>query len=183
MSKSAAGLRSRLDSASDLRSVVRTMKSLAASSIGQYQKSVHALADYYHTVELGLGACLRVERPKAVRGERLARDKSAVVDAVVFGSDQGLVGQFNDIVADNAVEALASRAGHARVWAVGTRVHSRLAQAGLEPAGAFEVPSSVDGVALLVEQILVKTQAGNDRLAATELHLFYNHASGSGASF
>jgi hypothetical protein len=46
-------------SAGDLQSVVRTMKAVAASSIGQYEKSVRALADYYRTVELGLGACFR----------------------------------------------------------------------------------------------------------------------------
>ena len=32
----------------------------------------------------------------------------ALIGAVVFGSDQGLVGQFNDIVADYAVKELAS---------------------------------------------------------------------------
>jgi F-type H+/Na+-transporting ATPase subunit alpha len=32
---------------------------LAASSIGQYEQSVRALGDYYHTVELGLGVCFR----------------------------------------------------------------------------------------------------------------------------
>jgi len=35
------------------------MKVVAASSIGQYDKSVAALADYYRTVALGLDACLR----------------------------------------------------------------------------------------------------------------------------
>jgi CheY-like chemotaxis protein len=33
------------DAAGDLRSVVRTMKALAASNIGQYERSVCALAD------------------------------------------------------------------------------------------------------------------------------------------
>jgi len=31
-----------------------------------------------------------------------------VIGAVVFGSDQGLVGQFNDVVADFAVKTLGS---------------------------------------------------------------------------
>ena len=35
------------------------MKAVAASSIGQYEESVRALADYYRAVELGLGACFR----------------------------------------------------------------------------------------------------------------------------
>ena len=59
MSDTTASLRRKIDSAGDLQSVVRTMKSLAASSIGQYEQSVRALADYYRTVELGFGACFR----------------------------------------------------------------------------------------------------------------------------
>ena len=89
----------------DLQSVVRTMKALAASSIGQYERSVRALADYYRTVELGLGACLRHERAGGLdERTKAASPTPAAIGAVVFGSDQGLVGQFNDVVADDAVE-------------------------------------------------------------------------------
>ena len=42
MSDTTASLRRKIDSAGDLQSVVRTMKALAASSIGQYEKSVRA---------------------------------------------------------------------------------------------------------------------------------------------
>ena len=63
MSDTTASLRRKIDSAGDLQSVVRTMKALAASSIGQYEKSVRALADYYRTVELGLGVCFRESEP------------------------------------------------------------------------------------------------------------------------
>ena len=65
MSDTTESLRRKISSAGDLQSVVRTMKALAASSIGQYEKSVRALADYYRTVELGLGACFREYRPAA----------------------------------------------------------------------------------------------------------------------
>lgn len=59
MSDNTESLRRKIGKAGDLQSVVRTMKAVAASNIGQYEKSVIALADYYHTVELGLGACFR----------------------------------------------------------------------------------------------------------------------------
>jgi F-type H+-transporting ATPase subunit gamma len=36
------------------------------------------------------------------------------IGAVVFGSDQGLVGQFNDVVADYAVKTLAALPAKAR---------------------------------------------------------------------
>ena len=63
MSDTTASLRRKIDSAGDLRSVVRTMKALAASNIGQYEKAVRALADYYRSVELGLGVCFRRRAP------------------------------------------------------------------------------------------------------------------------
>ena len=63
MSDTTASLRRKIARAGDLQSVVRTMKAVAASSIGQYEKSVRALADYYRTVELGLGACFRESGP------------------------------------------------------------------------------------------------------------------------
>jgi len=131
MSDTTASLRRQITSASDLQSVVRTMKALAASSIGQYETSVRALADYYRTVELGLSACLRAREPAAVLAERDAPADAGAISALVFGSDQGLVGQFNDVVADYAIAALAALPGQAEVWAVGERVHARLADAGL----------------------------------------------------
>jgi F0F1-type ATP synthase gamma subunit len=53
MSDTTASLRRKINSAGDLQSVVRTMKALAASSIGQYEQSVRALADYYRTWSWG----------------------------------------------------------------------------------------------------------------------------------
>ena len=59
MSDSLETLHRKIDSATELDSVVRTMKALAASSIVQYERAVHSLDDYYRTVELGLVAWLR----------------------------------------------------------------------------------------------------------------------------
>src|SRR5580693_222415 len=101
MSDTQASLQRKISSAGDLQSVVRTMKALAASSIGQYEKSVLALADYDRTVELGLSVCFRNREAAALEAGR--PDAGAkVVSAIVFGSDQGLVGQFNDVLADFA---------------------------------------------------------------------------------
>lgn len=114
MSDSTAGLRRKISSAGDLQSVVRTMKTLAASSIGQYEKSVRALADYNRTVELGLGACLWASGVLAPPTGRQGPADAGGIGAVVFGSDQGLVGQFNDVVADFAVTTHATMPGKVR---------------------------------------------------------------------
>ena len=136
MSDTTASLRRKIAGAGDLQSVVRTMKAVAASSIGQYEKSVSALADYYRAVELGLGACFRESGPAPLIAERKGQNDAGAIGAVVFGSDQGLVGQFNDVVADFAIKTLAALPGKPQVWAVGERVHERLADAGLPLIGS-----------------------------------------------
>lgn len=175
MSETTESLRRKIESAGDLQSVVRTMKALAASSIGQYENSVRALADYYRTVELGLSACFRGSGPPSSTAKGTKTDPDAV-GAVVFGSDQGLVGQFNEIVADDAMEVLGALHGRAQVWAVGQRVYARLADAGLPLMGLFPVPSSVQAIAPLVGQILVAGETHHGRHEITELHLFYNRS-------
>ncbi len=52
-------LRRKLTGAGDLKSVVRTMKTMAASNIGQYESAVNSLGDYYRTVTLGVIALFR----------------------------------------------------------------------------------------------------------------------------
>lgn len=180
MSDTTGSLRRKIDSAGDLQSVVRTMKALAASSIGQYEKSVRALGDYYRTVELGLGACFRASESSAMVVERNGHADADAIGAVIFGSDQGLVGQFNDVVADFTVKTLAALPGQPKVWAVGERIHARLTDAGLRPLGLFTVPGSVQEITPLIGQILVEHETHQARAEVTELHLFYNRpASGA----
>ena len=63
MSGTIESLTRKISGAADLEAVVRSMKALAASSIGQYQKAVHSLDEYATTVELALTACLRQAGP------------------------------------------------------------------------------------------------------------------------
>ncbi|MBN1866220.1 F0F1 ATP synthase subunit gamma [Candidatus Sumerlaeota bacterium] len=183
MSDTMASLRRKIGGAGDLQSVVRTMKAVAASSVGQYENSVRALADYYRAVELGLSACFRRNGSEPLMAEQKRQTGSGAVGAIVFGSDQGLVGRFNDAVADHAVKILATLPGaKPEVWAVGERVHARLTDAGLSPIGLFTVPNSVRAITPLVGQILVESEARRSQGGVAALHLFYNRPA-SGATY
>jgi F-type H+-transporting ATPase subunit gamma len=174
MSDTSASMRRKIAGAGDLQSVVRTMKTVAASGIGQYEKSVSALAGYYRAVEFGLGVCFRESGPAPPIAARKEKAGARAIGAVVFGSDQGLVGQFNDVVADFAVQTLAAMPGKPEVWAVGERVHERLADAGLPLMGVFTVPNSVRAITPLVGRILLENEARQGRDELAELHLFHN---------
>lgn len=173
MSDSLAHLRRKIGSATELQSVVRTMKALAAASIGQYEQSVLALSDYSRTVERGLGVCFRqaAATVSALPPAVAHRDATGIV---VFGSDQGLVGQFNDIVTEHALHTLAGIQGKTTVWAVGERVNARLADAGITTAGMFSLPISVQAITPLVWEILVATQDPGGAGRESSLYLCYN---------
>ena len=172
MSDTLASLRRKIGGAGDLKSVVRSMKALAASSVGQYEKSVLALADYGRTLELGLAVCMRNRDAAEPAGKPHTSAKA--VTAIVFGSDQGLVGQFNDVLAEFVARALEPLPGEKQVWAVGERVQSRLADAGHPPVGLFNVPTSVNAITPLVGRILVESDAHHGPGEIAELYLFHN---------
>jgi F-type H+-transporting ATPase subunit gamma len=180
MSDSLESLSRKMGGARDLASVVRTMKALAASSIGQYEAAVRSLEDYYRSVELGLVAC--VQNHQTVPIVDIKEKQAGPIGALVFGSDQGLVGQFNDVLADFTVRALTAMPGEKQVWAVGERVRSRLADAGLPIAGFFPVPNSVAAITPLVGEIQVELEKSRAAGTSAGIYLFHNRP-GSGATY
>jgi F-type H+-transporting ATPase subunit gamma len=178
-----ADLSRRIGGAVELQGVVRTMKAVAASNIGQYEQAVRAVKQYYRSVELGLRVCFHQGAAPSAASDVAARPAStSPVRAVVFGSDQGLVGAFNAVVANDTVATLAALPGTSQVWAVGERVYTRLAEAGLSMQGLFRVPASTAAITPLVGQILVACEKAQDAGQAAELRLFYNRST-SGAGY
>ena len=151
------------------------MKALAASSIGQYEKAVQSLDHYYRTIELGLGACLRKAGPSLPAQARHRRD-GAPVGAVIFGSDQGLVGRFNEVLVEFAMGKLKGVPGKTKkIWAVGERIQALMADSGLTQAALLPVPTSVYAITPLVGQILIEIEAARERGEIVDVYLFHNH--------
>jgi F-type H+-transporting ATPase subunit gamma len=174
MSGTIESLTRKISGATDLEAVVRSMKALAASSIGQYQKAVRSLDEYAKTVELALTASLR-QAGTGYDTAEAGHNKKHRIGAIVFGSDQGLVGRFNELVVDYAVKTLKAQPGTiAKIWPLGERIHALLADAGQPTAGILPVPSSVNAITGLVGQILIDVEATRERGEVGEVYLFHN---------
>ena len=158
MSDTTASLRRKINNAGELGSVVRTMKAMAASSIGQYENAVRSLDDYYRTVQLGLVAGLRQGGSPGVT-TRAEQKEAGAIGAVVFGSDQGLVGQFNEVMAEFVVNTLEKLPGKKTAWAVGERIQSHLAATDLLRGERFILPSSISAITPLARIWLNLTNA------------------------
>jgi F-type H+-transporting ATPase subunit gamma len=173
MSDSAQSLSRKIAGATDLQGVVRSMKALAASSITQYEKAVASLDDYYRTLELALSACFRTAGPDALPMTQSARPKKS--GAVIFGSDQGLVGGFNEVVVDFATSTLSAMPGKlGKLWAVGDRVRALLSGTALTSDDRLVVPSSIHAITSLVGQLLIDIDTAIETGEVTEVYVFHN---------
>jgi F-type H+-transporting ATPase subunit gamma len=175
MSESMEILRRKIHSAEQLGSVVGTMKALAAASIVQYERAVHSLSDYYHAIELGLCACFRTRTPVIPEAENRSTSYKPTTRAIVFGSDQGLVGQFNDHLAAFVSSELKRASADKKIVAIGERISARLQDAGFSIGWSYTVPNSVMGITSLVSQILID-QENTSQMGET--YVFHNRPVG-----
>jgi F-type H+-transporting ATPase subunit gamma len=169
MSGASEELGRKIGSARDLRSIVRSMKAVAASNIGQYETAVTALHEYYRTVELAVRACSGVV---AKASSPSLPSASNPVGVVVFGSDQGLVGRFNEVLAEFVHHTLGAPAGGlTQIWVVGERLEGLLAGPNQR---LFPVPNSVEAVADLVGKLIVELAVAEQAGKVQDLYLFHN---------
>ena len=174
-------LRTKIEGAHDLKSVVRSMKAMAAANINQYETAVTSLGDYYHTVALGIVAYFSEEKIEKIEPNKTGPRKEENICAIVFGSDQGLVGQFNNTLADYVVTSLLALTGKKEVWVVGERIQSLLADAGFGSTKYFSMPESINAITQLVGQILVQSEENFHMKNINEFYVFHNKPnSGSG---
>ena len=166
--------------AQDIKSVVRAMKAMAAANITQYELAVAALGEYYRTVALGLVAYFASE-PRGPKTPAPPPPKAPPprICALVFGSDQGLVGSFNSALANFVDQALHARPGPKEVWAVGERVQLLLADQGLPVTAKFAVPGSIKAITPLVGKLLLQAQQNLADGELTEFYVFHNQPTGA----
>ena len=172
----------RSKSAEDLQSIVTTMKTMAAAKIWHYEQAVAALAEYERTVELGLQIALR-ERTEGVEIARPTLENR--LGAIILGSDQGLVGRFNDHVARYAIDkmkAMGADPAYRHLIAVGRRLRRRLETERQPIAAHFDMPSSIAGLRPTIQAMMAWLERWQSEQAIDCIMLFFNRPL-SGASY
>lgn len=169
-------------SAEDLASVVRMMKTLAAVSIRQYEEAVESLRDYYRNVEDGLRMLLWESHA----------DDLTVFDqplnprelAVVFGSDQGMCGQFNQQIVSYVSERFTDSVGptaktydlesQPMLIAVGHRCAGLLEEAGFDVAATLSEAGSAAAVIDCVQELLTVIDRLRQQHAIGRVALYFS---------
>jgi len=163
-----------------LKSIIKTMKILAAINIVSFEKSVKALEHYYESVELGLIACL-MQSPEILMAVESKKSVIKRTGVVIFGSDQGMVGQFNDQIAEYAHKELGTIVGEKVIWPVGERVFSRLVEyPDIKVKNFFPLPNSISHISTLISQLLDDVERERKLVEVDQLLIFYNKPKSGG---
>jgi F-type H+-transporting ATPase subunit gamma len=181
-------LKAQINSTQDLQSVVKTMKALAAVSIQQYESAIASLRHYSHTVELGLQILLSQPSfdQEPIRLSTEAIQPAGQLGLVIFGSDQGLCGQFNQQIAQHLNHYLGNPPfpieRHQLVAAVGGRPVPALQDVGITVDERLVVPNSVSEITTTVQDLLLLIERWRVKKEVNRILLFYNRPT-SGASY
>jgi F-type H+-transporting ATPase subunit gamma len=181
-------VRRRIKNVEDLGSITRSMRALAAASIRQYERAVESLADYHRITEMGMQVALahaaREGREPITPIRKPIHERTTAV--IVFGSDQGMCGQFNEHIAAHAVEQL-TKIGlppeKRQVWAVGVRAAGSLEHAGQPVLETLVTPSSAAGITPMVQELLLRSGQwrGQREGEIEQVFLFYNQLTSASA--
>ncbi|PYG26348.1 F0F1 ATP synthase subunit gamma [Pelagimonas varians] len=162
MAQSLEALARRTTSMQGIRSVVHTMKTLSVINAAPYEHAARAIEAYHETVLNGMHAFLS-QSAKVNTG--LVQEAAQVV--VVFGSDHGLCGNYNEVIAAHVAPFIQSDlAGQGTLLCIGAQMVDALTDKGLTIDACFLPPASVDGIgrlANLLTQRLDQIRAENTK--------------------
>jgi F-type H+-transporting ATPase subunit gamma len=150
------------------------MKALAAVSIRQYERATQSLAVYYWTIEFGLHVLLR---DTALQEGLPNKSAGGGLGAIVFGSDQGLCGRFNEDIAAFALQRIEASPAHGyghRVLAIGNRTAGSLEYLGQSPLITLPTPSSAQHITNSVQQVLLIIDEWQSGQRIEHVQLFYH---------
>jgi F-type H+-transporting ATPase subunit gamma len=170
-------LKRKIDTAKDLKSVVRTMKALAAVSIRQYEKSVLSLSDYDRTMKMGIQVLLKNYPEVLIDTSPLPSPRYGIV---VFGSDQGMCGQFNEKIGELALENIAKiNPSYFLIATVGSRVRDRLEAARQDVKICLNVPSSIAGITPVVQEMVLILEGWRSNNQINQIIVLHNSPRGN----
>ncbi len=174
--------RKKYETAEDLLSVVKMMKALAAANIREYEQAQESLSGYSWGILLAFRGLLQAYPLGRSPSRQPARERTGLI---VFGSDQGMCGQFNDRITEHTVRTMARfeiGRDDCLIASIGQRVYDRLIGEGLPIEENLMVPSSPPGIPMAVQDLIGVIDRWSTDSKVSRVILEYNHHL-SGASY
>ncbi|HEY9039159.1 MAG TPA: FoF1 ATP synthase subunit gamma [Roseovarius sp.] len=162
MAQTLERLTRRTNTMQSIRSIVRTMKTMSAINAAPYEQAAEAIDVWRETVLDGLHAFLRCHGPV-----RQARADSPDQVLIVMGSDHGLCGNYNELLAREVTQH--PYAGPGQIICVGAQMQDALLGEGLAPVTTLLPPANTDGLIRLAGQLVTRLDRIRARSPAGDL--------------
>ncbi len=158
-----------INSAENLKSIVGTMKAYASSNIVQFQTAANASMEYNEIINMSLYIVLSKEKEKKTTSKESSEKGSLYI---IFGSDHGLAGRFNENISIFAEDILKNEKNEKnKVIIVGQQVYSRLQNLN-ELSDSYTAPQSVEAITESVLDLLFKIEEYREKM--DKIELIYN---------
>ena len=205
MTRALERLRHQQQATDDLGAIVEAMKSISAARMQRFRVMLETLDRHRMVNDRALQVALR-QGPRrspptassAAEGVDVPRDpgsapwrpESVGLDAapqalLAFGSDRGLVGGFNTRILEATVgpgrstePAAPAAHGTPRIIAVGARLVRAFERRGRRVDRALAAPGSVEGLAGVVQEVLLTCEHWSSVEGVRSFRLCYNHFEG-----
>jgi len=159
----------RLESSKALREIVGAMRNLAAIYVRRAEATLRAIRPYADVVE----TAMRVTLARVSDQHPAAPDESPAV-ALVFASDQGLCGTYNDRVVEAALAFVQGQAASVSLVAIGRRGGQLLARHGTPPILMVPAPTSLEGIRAQLPELADRVFHAYTDQHAERLFFVYN---------
>ncbi len=144
------------DTLTSIRGIVHTMKTLSAINAAPYEHAAQSIEAYHQTVLQGLAAFVYRTGGISVLTEAVQPNMRLLV---VFGSDHGLCGNYNELLADVVTEYSNQHPMlKQHILCIGSRMGNALLEQGLSPDVVLMPPASADGVGRLAGDIVTRIE-------------------------
>lgn len=176
MTETLTSLRRQMETTNDLQSVVKTLKALASVNIARYQGAVDAVEQYLETIALGFQVVLRTQYTNVFT---TAPPPTHTI-IIMLGTDQGLVGQFNETLVNYAVNQIGSLADDTpkSICLMGSRLVPLLNRHAHSVEAVKRVPGTISGITPTVRDLLIDIEGWRGRYKSHQIILFYNYPTG-----
>ena len=153
MAQSLERLTHRTATMQSIRGIVRTMKTMSAINARPYEEAAHGIEAFRATVLEGFHAFVHRNGPLPAQA-----DAGAVPVIIAFGSDHGLCGNYNEMLAARVAQDLADRPG-TRLICIGAQMEDALAGLDLAPEAALLPPATAEGLGRLAGHLITRLDA------------------------
>jgi len=163
-------LQKRIKTTGDLLAVVKTMKSLAAANTRHFDRAAQSIVQYAHVVENGWTVLFR---SGGVMLPSIGENEAVIL---VVGSDQGMCGQFNELIMQAGLaagERLAEKRLKVTFWTAGDRVRAALEDVGEASTLHFPIPGTLGGIDQVAGDLMERMSKWKRR-GIGQFHIVYN---------